>query len=135
MRALLSLPSTARRGRALLAGLMIAGLFFGIMYPQSTRALGQITAQQDISNTSDMSEAPQIALGGGRLAALWGERAASDLGFEAARRCLEAAAGVQARTYEDVLQNVDLIVLATMTPTACVVFRKSTDPSANLWNT
>src|ERR1051325_11576036 len=42
--------------------------------------------------------------------------AASDLAFEAAESCLKSAAKSQGRSYEDVLRDVDLIVLATMTP-------------------
>src|SRR5690348_2097524 len=42
--------------------------------------------------------------------------AASDLAFEAAQLCRNSAAASQDRSYRDVLGNVDLIVLATMTP-------------------
>jgi hypothetical protein len=42
--------------------------------PQTTEALGQIQAQQNISNTSDQSENPHISYAVGRLAAAWGER-------------------------------------------------------------
>src|SRR6478672_938261 len=42
--------------------------------------------------------------------------AASDLAVEAAQRCLNSAAASQSRTYDHVLGDVDLIILATMTP-------------------
>src|SRR5262245_35051607 len=56
--------------------------------------------------------------------------AASDLAFEATQRCLQSAAISQGRSYDDVLRDVDLIVLATMTPdspapsTACQLQRQ-----------
>ncbi|HEY2416141.1 MAG TPA: beta-ketoacyl-ACP synthase III [Pirellulaceae bacterium] len=56
--------------------------------------------------------------------------AASDLAFEAAQCCLKSAAASQGRSYDEVLGDVDLIVLATMTPdspipsTACQLQRR-----------
>lgn len=56
--------------------------------------------------------------------------ATSDLACEAAQRCLQSAATLQGRTYDDVRRDVDLIVLATMSPdspapsTACQLQRR-----------
>jgi 3-oxoacyl-[acyl-carrier-protein] synthase-3 len=56
--------------------------------------------------------------------------AASDLALEAAQRCLQVAAARQGRSYDEVLRDVDLIVVATMTPdsqipsTACHLQRR-----------
>jgi hypothetical protein len=47
--------------------------------PQTTEALGQIQTQQNISNTSDMSELPAISYAVGRLAVVWGERNSADI--------------------------------------------------------
>ena len=63
-------------GAALLAGLVV---FTPASQPQTTAALGRIVAQQNISNTGDQSELPQIDYNVGRLAAAWGERSASDI--------------------------------------------------------
>jgi len=52
-------------------------LLFPAVRAPVTQALGTVLTDQNISNTSDMSEAPQIALGGGRLGAIWGERASN----------------------------------------------------------
>jgi 3-oxoacyl-[acyl-carrier-protein] synthase-3 len=58
------------------------------------------------------------------------EVATSDLAFEAAKRCIKAAAAAQKRPFDDVLSGVELIVLATMTPdspipsTACQLQRR-----------
>jgi len=62
----------------------------------------------------------------------WAEEgvAASDLAYEAATRCLEQAAVADGRQFEEVRDEVDLIVLATMTPdspipsTACQLQRR-----------
>jgi hypothetical protein len=69
-------------GRALFAVAML-GLLLSTpaAQPKTTDALGQILLQQDISNTSDQSEIPQITAGAGRLAAVWGERFSEDIGI------------------------------------------------------
>jgi len=58
------------------AFVLLAGLVFlaPAVRPQTTAALGQIVAQQNISNSGDQSEIPQIDYNVGRLAAVWGER-------------------------------------------------------------
>src|SRR5215472_6252034 len=68
----------------LLLGLILAGTLFAspAAAPPVAQALGQIVAQQNISNTSDNSEAPHIARGGGKLAAIWGERFNQQIGFD-----------------------------------------------------
>jgi hypothetical protein len=75
VRVLHSSYSALRRLRALAIGIMAGALLLSpaVRVPIS-QAAGTIEATQNISNTSDMSEAPQIALGGGRLGAVWGER-------------------------------------------------------------
>ena len=82
MRVLHSSYSALRRLRTLSIGIMTAALLlFPAVGVPVTQALGTILATQNISRTSDMSEAPQIALGGGRLAATWGERGSNTIGY------------------------------------------------------
>jgi hypothetical protein len=61
---------------ALLAGLVV---FTPAAQPQTIEALGRIVTQQNISNSSDQSELPQIDYNVGRLSAVWGERSAADI--------------------------------------------------------
>ncbi|MEO7908389.1 MAG: hypothetical protein ABIV47_01950, partial [Roseiflexaceae bacterium] len=82
MRVLQSSYSALRKLRALSIGIMTASLLlFPAVRTPVTQALGTILAEQNISNSSNMSEAPQIALGGGRLGATWGEREADSIGY------------------------------------------------------
>jgi hypothetical protein len=82
VRVLHSSFSAFPRLRALAIGIMTGALLlFPAVRAPVTQALGTILADQNISNTSDMSEAPQIALGGGRLGAVWGERSANTIGY------------------------------------------------------
>jgi hypothetical protein len=99
----------------LFAALMI-GVLFAIpaAQPQSSEALGRILLQSNISNTDDQSEIPQIAYGGGLLAASWGERFDSDIAFNATgvdstwRRGLYLGTGSDTR-----YQNADVAVDAS----------------------
>jgi hypothetical protein len=82
VRVLSSSLSAFRGLRALSIGIMTGALLlFPAVRVPVTQALGTILADQNISNTNDMSEAPQIALGGGRLGAVWGERGSDTLGY------------------------------------------------------
>jgi hypothetical protein len=80
VRVLDSSYSAFRRLRAL-AIIIMAGalLLVPAVRTPLIQAMGTILATQNISNTSDMSEAPQIALGGGHLGAVWGERGSSSI--------------------------------------------------------
>jgi hypothetical protein len=74
---------TFRRVRRLIIGVLAAALLlWPAGSPTISQAVGTVTTTQNISNTSDMSEAPQIALGGGLLAAIWGERGGNTLGYD-----------------------------------------------------
>lgn len=80
MRVLHSSDSARGRLRGLSIGILSAALLlFPAVRAPVTQALGTILADQNISNTDDMSEAPQIALGAGRLAAIWGERGSNSI--------------------------------------------------------
>jgi hypothetical protein len=74
---------TFRRVHRLIIGVLAAALLlWPAGSPTISQAVGTITITQNISKTSDMSEAPQIALGGGRLAAIWGERGSDTIEYD-----------------------------------------------------
>lgn len=82
MRSLFAYQAAPWVARALFAALL-AGLLFAVpaAQPQVSSALGRILTQQNISRTGDQSELPQIAYGGGQLAAAWGERSEQRVGL------------------------------------------------------
>lgn len=81
MRLFQALRPRARLARALFATLLTSALFmFPAIGPRATEAAGTVVATQNISGTTNNSEAPQITAGGGRIAATWAERASTSTG-------------------------------------------------------
>jgi hypothetical protein len=115
LRSLLAYRPGHRAVQAVFAALMIGLLFAApAAQPQSSEALGRILAQKNLSSTSDQSEIPQIAFGGGRLAASWAERESSDVGFASTGvdaawgRGVYIGAGLDSR-YQNADVGVDLL--------------------------
>ncbi|KAB8141128.1 hypothetical protein F8S13_20190 [Chloroflexia bacterium SDU3-3] len=72
-----TLSSHLLQHRRLALSLLLLGTLVSIPIQSRaalTRAAGAIEVSQNLSNSSDMSEAPEIATGNGHLGVVWGER-------------------------------------------------------------